>query len=48
MKLSSKTKSELVVLANEFGIDTKGMKKADLVAAIESFADFDNVVTTPL
>ena len=44
MKLSSKTKSELVLLASEFGIDTKGMKKADIIEAIETFEAFDDTV----
>ena len=42
-KLSSRTKSELVLLADEFGIDTAGMKKADIVAAIEAIESFDAV-----
>jgi hypothetical protein len=38
-KLSSRTKSELVVLANDFGIDTAGLKKAEIIEAIEAVGD---------
>ena len=38
-KLSSRTKSELVVLANDFGIDTAGLKKAEIIEAIEAIGD---------